>query len=368
MKFDPNAIIPIVLPYNVDEKEKILEAEVVGDDGAKTKFQIPIISGKKGIEHTVIDQWPAFDLYAKNKKMKGGKRFKSYVLFLTGEAKEAFCQVTSERYPDAKKRTIKKFRKCRRKMVRDLTNYRFPGDKQLEYYQHLKYEDFQELLSPREFIGRLKSTRIAAKKGLIFSVKKPDEKQFNKWAIEMFPKKPYQRYLKDQGIEYSSVTVTLNDIGRNLAICYDRLKEDDEMPDGQETKRKSKGNETSSSTKKLKSGEKWEKPKSTDTCPLHGGHLWGECTDNPWCSAYIPRAPYQERVKSKGRPNPSRRPSNQSGRPNTQQGGYDHTLTHHLARTTTWGTPAKKSYARKSSSSKKKSVKKPPKTQRQTPT
>ena len=184
----------------------------------------------------------------------------------------------------------------------------------------------------------------------------------------MFPKKPYQRYLKDQGIKYSSVTVTLNDIGRNLAICYDRLKEDDEMPDGQETKRKSKGNETSSSTKKLKSGEKWEKPKSTDTCPLHGGHLWGECTDNPWCSAYIPRAPYQERVKSKGRPNPSRRPSNQSGRPNTQQGGYDHTLTHHLARTTTWGTPAKKSYARKSSSSKKKSVKKPPKTQRQTPT
>ena len=62
MKLDPNAIIPIVLPYNVDEKEKILEAEVVGDDGAKTKFQIPIISGKKGIEHTVIDQWPAFDL------------------------------------------------------------------------------------------------------------------------------------------------------------------------------------------------------------------------------------------------------------------------------------------------------------------
>ena len=125
--------------------------------------------------------------------MKRAEQFESYIIFLTGEAKEAFCQVTSERYPDAKKRTIKKFRKCRRKMVRDLTNYRFPGDKQLEYYQHLKYEDFQELLSPREFIGRLKSTRIAAKKGLIFSVKKPDEKQFNKWAIEMFPKKPYQR-------------------------------------------------------------------------------------------------------------------------------------------------------------------------------
>merc|ERR1711862_768810 len=56
------------------------------------------------------------------------------------------------------------------------------------------------------------------------------------------------------------------------------------------------------------------------------------------------------------------------GGPTHSMGGGDHTPTHHLARTTTWGTPAKKSYARKSSSSKKESVNKPPKTQRQTPT
>ena len=127
----------------------------------------------------------------------------------------------------------------------------------------------------------------------------------------MFSPKPYQRYLRDQGITYSSSTITLNVIGRSLAICYERLKEDSELSEGKEMKRKSKGDDASSSAKKLKSDDEWKKPKSSDPCPLHRGHLWGDCTDNPWCPAYIPRAPYSERV------NKSRGKSNQTGKFNT---------------------------------------------------
>ena len=319
--------------YNPDGKKKHKSIGIDFDNGAKETFDIPIVSGNKGVEFQVSEQLQLYDSLATSLVYTGPQKFDNYSTYLSGAFKSAWENELNADHPTGHQRTVPGFKRALR-----ATWSRFYGETDLrkgalKMLTNLKWKKvFQRYEhTPTQFAQRVETLYALVKEldedpGI---TPMPTLRMQNEDLVESFPK-DYQTYFEVRSGDY---TLQMSAVGQLLEDHYDREKEEssddddtdddgsddssddddsssDDDSDSDNEKKKKKKKSRKRKAKKAKKKTKKSKRKKTkkvkvttkkfgsyvkptDPCPIHNGHhIWGKCRFNPRGENYDPPKPY----------------------------------------------------------------------------
>ena len=221
MKIDRQAVFQFGHVYDSDAKEKIFKRPGKVD-GSAVEFSVQIISGKRGIMHAILEQFPAFDRMRKGCSLNKLQTFATMVDCLSGNLQTIFDNIGAEEYDtDEKKKQQGAFNEARMKMITRTTKFECPRDEQLDFMRHMKFADYK--LNPMEYQEEFSKT-IRATKELEGTSTMPNLAEWNKILAESFPTE-YQRYWLDSRLSYATTTMLI--VARTMQTYYDRKQEDE---------------------------------------------------------------------------------------------------------------------------------------------
>ena len=354
------SLVNYKIGYKPDAPKKTKNIEIE-DNGATTTYAIPVVSGDKDIEFQVQEQLPIFFSLANQRGYNGLDKFTHFGECLSGPFKSTWENELNANFAANHLRTNPGFRRA---LIG--TWVRFYGQPDLrkaglKYVSKLKWKDMYHKYShtPVQFTQRVE-TLYAVLKQLDEdpgTTPMPTARQKKEYLVESFPK-DYQEYYELRGGDY---TESMAQIGQCMEDHFDRENESssndesisssddssdsddssnsesstDSDTDRKRKRKKSKHakrhNKKRHQSKSKKTSKKHSKKKSSkphtsnkssrfvgpdfnDVCPLHGGHIWGNCRLNRRGANYDPPKPYQSYFRRDGSSNAGQKPQFQQGR------------------------------------------------------